>query len=132
MEYRMTIGQVAKAAEVNIETIRFYQRKGLIAAPPKQLEGFRYYGNQTIEDIRFIKRAQAIGFTLNETKELLVMDGCVCCEQAHNATLIKLKMLEAKIAELEGIRKTLQQLLGKCEKEKFQAPCPIIDKLLQG
>ncbi len=131
MQSKLTIGKVAKAAAVNIETIRFYQRKGLIAEPPKALGGFRYYPEKCIEDIHFIKRAQAIGFTLEEIKELLAMQACDACQQTHDASLIKLNMVNARIAELERIRETLQELIGKCEKENYETACPIIDSLQQ-
>lgn len=129
MQSKLTIGKVAKAAAVNIETIRFYQRKGLIAEPPKALGGFRYYSDKCIEDIHFIKRAQAIGFTLEEIKELLAMEACDVCQQTHDASVIKLDMVNARIAELERIRETLLALIGKCEKENYETACPIIDSL---
>lgn len=129
MQSKLTIGKVAKTAAVNIETIRFYQRKGLIAEPPKVLGGFRYYPEKCIEDIHFIKRAQAIGFTLDEIKELLAMDACNACQQTHDASLVKLNMVNARIAELERIRVTLQTLIGKCEKANYETACPIIDSL---
>jgi len=129
MQSKLTIGKVAKAASVNIETIRFYQRKGLIAEPAKALGGFRYYSEKCIEEIHFIKRAQAIGFTLEDIKELLAMEACDACQQTHDASLIKLNMVNARIAELERIRETLRELIGKCEKENYETACPIIDSL---
>ena len=129
MQSKLTIGKVAKAAAVNVETIRFYQWKGLIAEPPKVLGGFRYYPEKCIEDICFIKRAQAIGFTLEEIKDLLAMDNCDSCQQTHDASLIKLNMVNARIDEFLRIRQTLQTLIGKCEKENYKATCPIIDLL---
>ena len=129
MQTKLTIGKVAKAAAVNIETIRFYQRKGLIVEPPKALGGFRYYSEKCIEEIHFIKRAQAIGFTLEEIKELLAMEACDACEQTHDASILKLNMVNARIAELERIRETLQTLIGKCEKANYETACPIIDSL---
>lgn len=123
---KLTIGRVAKAAQVNVETIRFYQRKGLIPEPAKEQSGFRYYDANTIEAIRFIKRAQTIGFTLEEIKELLAMDPCTSCQQTHDVTLIKLRKVEAKIAELHHIRHALVQLLKECEKTNYEARCPII------
>lgn len=129
MQTKLTIGKVAQATAVNIETIRFYQRKGLIEEPPKALGGFRYYSEKCIEKIHFIKRAQAIGFTLIEIKELLAMDSCDACQQTHDATLVKLKMVNAKIADLELIRETLKTLIGKCEKGSYEKDCPIIESL---
>ncbi|NOT15700.1 MAG: MerR family transcriptional regulator [Methylotenera sp.] len=131
MQSKLTIGKVAKAAAINIETIRFYQRKGLIAEPPKALGGFRYYSEKCIEKLHFIKRAQAIGFTLEEIKDLLAMEACDACQQTHDASLIKLNMVNARITELERIRETLKELIGKCEKENYEATCPIIDSLHQ-
>lgn len=95
------------------------------------LRGFRYYPEKCIEDIGFIKRAQAIGFTLEEIKELIAMQACDACQQTHDASLIKLNMVNARIVELERIRETLQELIGKCEKENYTTPCPIIDSLHQ-
>lgn len=129
MHMKLTIGKVAKAAAVNVETIRFYQRKGLLAEPPKELGGFRYYSEKCIEEIHFIKRAQVIGFTLDEIKNLLSMEACDACLQTHDASLIKLDMVNARIAELERIRETLQKLIEKCERENYQTACPILHSL---
>ncbi len=103
----------------------------MIAEPPKALGGFRYYSEKCIEDIYFIKRAQAIGFTLEEIKELFAMRACDACQQTHDASLIKLNMVNARIAELERIRDTLQELIGKCEEDNYETACPIIDSLQQ-
>lgn len=129
MQMKLTIGKIAKAAAVNVETIRFYQRKGLLAEPPKELGGFRYYPEKCIEEIHFIKRAQAIGFTLVEIKDLLSIEACSTCQQTHDASTVKLKMVNVRIAELQRIRETLQMLIGKCEKENYETTCPIIDSL---
>lgn len=129
MHLKLTIGKVAKAAEVHVETIRYYQRKGLIKEPLKELSSFRYYPEKCIEDIHFIKRAQAIGFSLEEIKELLTMETCDACQQTHDASLKKLNMVNARIAELERVKKTLQALIGKCEKENFPTECPILHSL---
>lgn len=131
MQLKLTIGKVAKAAAVNVETIRFYQRKGLIDEPPKALGGFRYYPEKCIEEIRFIKRAKAIGFTLDEIKELLAMKECDVCQKTHDASIIKLNMVNARMAELEQIRLTLLTLIEKCEKEGYETSCPIINSFRQ-
>ena len=99
----LTIGQLAKDAGVNIETIRYYERRGLIPEPPRRKSGYRQYGSDFVLRIQFIKRAQELGFSLNEIDELLALrvdSGTACSEVKHHA--------EAKIADIEGKIKTLQ------------------------
>ncbi|MEC4718293.1 Hg(II)-responsive transcriptional regulator [Noviherbaspirillum sp. CPCC 100848] len=129
MDTKITIGKVAAAADVNVETIRFYQRRGLIAEPPKMLGGFRYYDAGTIERVRFIKRAQTLGFSLEEVHGLLALQQTNACKQTHDAAVLKLQLVEERIKDLSRIRKTLKKLVQQCETGPNTVSCPIIESL---
>ena len=130
MDAKLTIGKVAAAAEVNVETIRFYQRRGILAEPPKKLGGLRYYGEDAIERVRFIKRAQSLGFSLEEVIALLALEKSVACAKTHDAAEKKLKIVEGRIRDLERIGTTLKKLIAQCEKGSPDVSCPIIESLL--
>ena len=130
MDAKLTIGKVAAAAEVNVETIRFYQRRGILAEPPKKLGGLRYYDEAAIERVRFIKRAQTLGFSLEEVIALLALQKSNACAKTHAAAQKKLKMVEDRIRDLERIRTTLKKLIGRCGESTTDVSCPIIDSLL--
>ena len=130
MDAKLTIGKVAAAAEVNVETIRFYQRRGILAEPPKKLGGLRYYDKAAIERVRFIKRAQTLGFSLEEVTALLALQKSNACAKTHDAAEKKLKIVEDRIRDLERIRMTLKELIGQCEEGAKDVSCPIIESLL--
>lgn len=132
MEHGLTIGKVAAAAGVNVETIRFYQRQGLLAAPPKAPGSFRYYDKAVISQIRFIKRAQTLGFTLEEVSGLMALNQYACCKQTHDAAVAKLKTVEDRIKSLNQMRTTLKELIRQCEKGETNVACPIIESLSKG
>jgi MerR family mercuric resistance operon transcriptional regulator len=129
MERGLTIGKVAMAAGVNVETIRFYQRQGLLAEPPKAPGGFRYYDKEVINQVRFIKRAQTLGFTLEEVSGLLALNQYECCKQTHDAAVAKLRTVEERITSLNQMRTTLKQLIRQCENGETDVACPIIESL---
>lgn len=129
MNQRFTIGKLAAEAGVNVETIRFYERRGLLAQPGKKLGGFRYYDDQAIARVRFIKRAQALGFSLEEINDLMVLNQNDCCRQTHDAAVAKLAIVEARIADLNRIRTTLNRLIQECEGGGADLSCPIIETL---
>lgn len=129
MDTKLTIGKVAAAADVNVETIRFYQRRGLLAEPPKALGGFRYYDSGTIERVRFIKRAQTLGFSLEEVNGLLALQQTNACKQTHDAAVLKLQLVEERIKDLNRIRTTLKKLVRQCETGPTTVSCPIIESL---
>lgn len=129
MEKRLTIGKVAVAAEVNVETIRFYQRRGLLAEPPKKQGGLRYYDEGAIGRVRFIKRAQSLGFSLEEVIGLLALQQSSACKQTHDAAVLKLQLVEARIKDLNHIRTTLMALVKQCEGGSAAVTCPIIESL---
>jgi len=126
---KITIGKVAAAAGVNVETIRFYQRRGLLAEPPKALGGFRYYDKETIARLRFIKRAQVLGFSLEEVTTLLALEHSNACSETHDAAVRKLQLVEERIDDLNRIRLTLKNLVQQCEAGPAAFSCPIIESL---
>lgn len=129
MTQRLTIGKVAAAANVNVETVRFYQRRGMLAEPEKEAGGFRYYDDDAVAQVRFIKRAQALGFSLNEIQGLMTLNQPGSCRQTHDTAVAKLTLVQARIDDLTLIEKTLQQLIAECETGEDNRNCPIIDLL---
>lgn len=126
----MRIGQLAKAAEVNIETIRFYERKGLIEQPVKPATGYRDYSNKILERILFIKRAKNLGFTLDEIANLLSMESAQCNEIQEMASS-KLADVRAKLADLKRMEAVLNDLLIRCQSNPKKSGCPIIETLIK-
>ncbi len=132
MKSRMTIGKLAEAAEVGVETIRFYQRSGLLQEPDRPLSGYREYTAEDARSVRFIKRAQTLGFSLNDIAGLLKLDGPQTCSITHDLALAKLHLVEDKIADLESIHDALRQMIRQCELKQKRGTCPIIESLVQG
>lgn len=127
----LTIGKVAKQTGVGIETIRFYERNGLINDPPRRASGYRQYPSDTVERIRFIKQAKELGFTLAEVEELLslkVSPGKTCADVKRKADQ-KMSDVEAKIKQLGQIRRALQALTKQCTGRGPTSDCPILDAL---
>ena len=124
-----TIGRVAKAAGVNVETIRFYQRRKLLAEPTKPLGGVRRYSGEIVSRVRFIKRAQQLGFTLDEVKNLLALEDGQSCKKTHDLAVTKLVIVEARVADLNRIRRMLKTLIAECETGSGRIACPIISTL---
>lgn len=120
----LTIGKLAAAGGVGVETIRFYQRKGLLAEPTRE-RGNRRYGSRDLRRLRFIRQAQAAGFTLAEIKELLELDSTGDRARAHQIAAARVKALDRKIAELEQARDRLQRLARECG-SGTAGPCPIL------
>lgn len=125
----MTIGTLAKESEVNVETIRFYERKAILKQP-KKMGGFRYYPNEYIARIRFIKRAQELGFTLAETKDLLDLKikNHSKCGDVLSKTKEKIEEIESKIRDLNKMKESLEGLANCCvDDEQPLSDCPILD-----
>lgn len=122
---KTTISKVAQLAGVGIETIRYYQRRGLIVEPVKPSRGYRDYPEQAVLQIRFIKRAQELGFTLKEIKMLLALSEQQCSETREFA-VAKLKLVQNKIQDLQAIERALRDLIRNCESRKEDEACPII------
>jgi MerR family transcriptional regulator, mercuric resistance operon regulatory protein len=129
MDAVLSIGQLAKAAEVSVETIRYYQRRGLLAEPPKPPGGQRRYPAAMVARLCFIKRAQALGFSLAEVADLLSLDAASACAETRALAARKLALIEQKMAELATMRQVLGELVGQCDAGGAQASCPIIEVL---
>ena len=125
----MTIGRTAKAAGVKIDTIRYYQRIGLIAEPMLPQSGQRKYGEEVVRRVKFIKRAQTLGFTLAETSSLLSFEQARNCCETKGLAEHKIKEIDGRIADLRRMRKTLGDLSKRCEADGKTSYCPIIDSL---
>jgi MerR family mercuric resistance operon transcriptional regulator len=124
----LTIGRLARAAGVNVETIRYYQRVGLIEEPSKPAEGFRRYPPEAWARIVFIKRAQRLGFNLDEIRELLELGDGHCADVRSRAEE-KRAQIEAQIGDLTAMRDTLNELIRACLAGSEDAHCPIVESL---
>jgi MerR family mercuric resistance operon transcriptional regulator len=122
----LTIGRLADEAGVNVETIRYYQRRGLMAEPDRPSQGHRRYGGEAVRRVRFIKRAQVLGFTLEEIASLLALDEARACAETRVLAAHKLQVIEAKLADLRAMRKALAALMRQCESGASRGECPII------
>ena len=120
----LTIGRLAAVGAVGVETIRFYQRKGLLQTPTREA-GVRRYGSDDVRRLRFIRQAQAAGFTLEEIRELLDLDATDDRARAHELATARVRALDAKIAQLESARDALQKLAKACAAGS-SGPCPIL------
>ncbi len=127
----LTIGKVARSAGVGIETIRFYEREGLIAEPPRSESGYRQYPEETIARISFTKRAKELGFTLKEIRELLSLridPQTTCCEIRGRAKA-KIADVDEKIQTLQKMKGALVKLTSVCRGSGPKSECPILDYL---
>lgn len=131
MASELTIGRVAKLAGVNVETIRYYQRRGLLAEPDKPHMGYRRYPPDIMKHIRFIKRAQALGFTLEEITELLRLEEARACTETRALAAHKMQLIDRKLKDLTSIRKALAGLVQQCGRKQPAKGCPIIQVLEQ-
>ena len=120
----LSIGQLAAGGNVGVETIRFYQRKGLLETPTRE-SGIRRYGSEDVRRLRFIRQAQTAGFTLEEIKELLELDAGQDRSRARELARSRIEVLDAKIAELGRARDALQRLATQCA-GGGKGPCPIL------
>lgn len=120
----LTIGKLAAAGEVGVETIRFYQRRGLLDQPAREA-GIRRYGSSDLRRLRFIRQAQAAGFTLEEIKELLDLDSSEDRDRARELAAARVKALDQRISELKRARDALQRLARECGAGSA-GPCPIL------
>ncbi len=127
----LTIGQVARQAEVGVEAIRFYERKGLIERPERPMAGYRSYSPETVARIRFLKQAKRLGFTLEEAAELLALrvEAGSPCEAVRARAQAKLASVEERIRELEAMRAALERLIKSCKRRTPTSLCPILEAL---
>lgn len=131
-ERTLRSGEVAAAADVNVETLRYYERRGLLKKPTRRPSGYRVYTMDTVRVIRFIKRAQELGFTLQECEELLVLrnDRSRACADVQAAALAKAADVEAKIRDLRRMKKALTTLAASCDDGERE--CAILEALDRG
>jgi len=122
----LTIGRLAKAADVNVETIRFYHRNELLPRPQRPLGGIRRYQQAHVERIRFIKSAQRLGFALSEIAELLSLEDGAHCSQASALAQSKLEDVRARLADLARMESALAGLVGACQASDGDVRCPLI------
>src|SRR5213593_88571 len=127
----LTIGEVARAAQVGVETIRFYEREGLIAEPPRRESGYRQYPPDAIRRVRFIRRAKELGFTLKEIGELLSLrvDPGRTFADVRAVARAKIRGIQEKISELSRIKDVLGRLERTCRGKGPTSVCPILDML---
>ena len=127
----LTIGQVARHAGVGIETVRFYERQGLLAEPARKESGYRQYAEDVVGRLRFIRRAKELGFSLKEIKELLALrvDPTTTCAEVRSKAAAKIADVEQKIEALQRIRKALVKLTAVCRGRGPTSECPILDAL---
>jgi len=127
----LTIGRIASRAGIGVETVRFYERQALIDAPPRSAAGYRQYPENTIQRLRFIRRAKELGFSLKEIKELLVLHGDPksTCSDIRQRAEKKLDDINGRIHDLEKMRDALEVLLAGCSSDATSAQCPILQAL---
>lgn len=125
----LTIGGFAKAAGVNVETIRFYQHKGLLPTPHRPYGCIRRYGDTDVERVRFVKAAQQLGFSLEEIGHLLKLDDGTHCSEASELASLRLADVRSKLADLTRIETALSKVLRECNANRGKVSCPLIAAL---
>jgi MerR family transcriptional regulator, copper efflux regulator len=127
----LTIGDVARRAGVGVETVRFYERQGLLEEPERRASGYRQYDEEAVAALRFIRRAKELGFTLKEIKGLLALrlDASATRTEVRQQARAKVADIEARIADLQRMRDALQGLIKQCHGDGSTAGCPILAAL---
>jgi len=130
----LTIGDMAKQANVHIETLRYYERRGLLASPPRSLSNYRLYSEETVRRVLFIKGAQDLGFSLKEILELLSLraEPETSCEDIRERAEAKITDIEAKIASLQAMKHALARLVMECSGSGPITDCPILESFDSG
>ena len=131
MATEFTIGKLAQRAQVNTQTIRYYERRGLLPDPERTVSNYRVYSTDTVLRVRFIKRAQDLGFTLSEIKELLELRAAPHsrCEDVRACSEAKIRDIDQKVRSLEAMRKALSKLMSACSGRGPITECPILESL---
>lgn len=129
----MRIGQVAEAAGVTVEAVRFYERRGLLSPPGRTGSGYRDYPARTVDVIRFVKHAQHLGFALDDIGDMLHLagGGPNDCDTVRDLAQSKIKEVTEKIVRLEALRSALTQLVATCERPRPDRQCPLLTAGLQ-
>lgn len=126
-----TIGQIAREAGVGVETVRFYERKGLLAEPSRRASGYRQFDESVVDRLRFIREAKVLGFTLNEIKELLSLklDPVSSCADVKSQAEAKIADIEEKLRTLQRMKRALLKLTKACSGNGPSSECPILESL---
>lgn len=127
----LKIGGVARRAGVNVQTIRYYERRGLLTKPPRTDSNYRAYPADAVRRVRFVKRAQGLGFTLNEIRALLTLraGGRARCAGVYKRAKEKVRGIDEKVRTLQAMRKALSELMSACVGRTRVSECPILDAL---
>jgi Hg(II)-responsive transcriptional regulator len=130
----MTIGEVADLAGVPAATVRYYERRGLIAPAPRTAAGYRRYGPDAAHRLRFIRHAQALGFSLKEIQELLALrvQDPAACPHVEESAREKLRLIRKRVRELERMQRTLERLVRSCRARRPTDECPVLAALEEG
>ena len=133
-EKPLTIGNVARLAGVGVETVRFYEREGLLAEPERRQSGYRQYGDEVVQRLRFIRRAKELGFSLAEIRDLLSLrdDPQATAGDVRGRAEAKIAEIEAKVRDLQRMKKALLTLTDACSGHGPVGTCPIIEALDRG
>ncbi len=127
----LTIGELAKQARVNRETVRYYERRRLLPRPARSLSGYRVFQDEALKRLRFIRHAKLLGFSLNEIRELLALrvNSIDTCDRVRERTEVKIAQIENKIQALEQMKDALSELVAACSRRGRTNDCPILDSL---
>lgn len=127
----MRTAEVARRADVNIQTLRYYERRGLLPQPPRRESGYRVYGPDAVAFVRFIKRAQRLGFSLDDAESLfeLMAGGPDDCDQVRQLALSRITQLDQRIANLRAMRDSLGRLVATCHLPRDERQCPLLREL---
>jgi Hg(II)-responsive transcriptional regulator len=127
----LTIGELAKQAHVNRETVRYYERRRLLAPPPRSPSGYRVFSEETLRRLRFIRHAKALGFSLSEIRELLALRVARIdtCERVRKRVQAKTDEIDRKIKALQDMKEALSSLAAACSTRRKTNGCPILDAL---
>lgn len=130
----MRTGELAARAGVNAQTLRYYERRGLLARPPRSPTGYRSYPDDVVETVRFVKRAQKLGFSLDEIEELLALadGGPDDCDLARALAEARISQLAQRITDLQRMKQSLTDLVATCELPPARRSCPILTSLHDG
>ena len=130
----MTIGEMAKNAGVGVETVRFYEREGLLPEPPRRSSGYRQYSPEALRRLQFIRRTKELGFSLEEIRELMELrvDPRTSCGEVKRRAEDKITDIEKKMAELRRMKKALGRLASSCSGRGPTSVCPILDAMEGG
>lgn len=130
----LSIGEVAERAEVHVETLRYYERRGIVERPPRTPSNYRVYPAETVQRVRFVKRAQELGFTLEEAKDLLSLRASprACRSDVRSRAEAKVADIEQKMRDLRRMKKALSALVAECSGKGSASECPILEALDSG